>query len=187
MGTEKRKPRLKKRFCAGIAWRRNPENGDLEFLVIDYERKVGDRIERDVKFPGGTEDFPNESVLDILKREWKKEVGGTIFQIRHEKDGNEPWPIFKVVDGPKDNPRHVKGFFILDPEDWDGVIRTEEIVDREEAKPDETLGIPRWASEYELDRTIYRGHELPFRSAVAAVMKIEAAANSDSGGESDDE
>ena len=149
-------PNERSHFAAGMAWRRNPTTGRLEFLVIRYTQSGRPTS---IKFPGGTNRRTGEKdPITTIRREWREEVGYDLLGI---------CPKAYIVQ----DKGHKKFFFLIDPEHQQTGMRREIKIDVEEGRPDEHLGPPMWVEVNELLRRsglweIFFSHRAALEAAV---------------------
>lgn len=141
-------------------------SGVREYLVISTkeDRRAGSasgetpkqRLERlknqsgQLKFPGGTNrGMPDETPVYTAMREFLEETSLTLLTLRRT-------PVLETIV----SSTHTKHFFIADPEDWSGELRTEIQIESEDGRPDEILFPPVWKSADVLLREIFPGHRV---------------------------
>jgi len=158
-------------FVAGMMWRINPSNGQVEVLVIQSSEDGKLPV---CKFPGGTNRisrlpllFRHETPAETLKREWKDEVGQTL-----KSAGAKPCQ-FRIGG-------HTKHFYLLDQSDVspiDCFIRKMVKIDRESGRPPETLGPPEWVPVNDIRNRLspyfmYGHHAVALKKAIATIEAI---------------
>lgn len=157
-------------FEAGVMWRveegQPPNENTVEFLVIEYSE--AGRSGTTIKFPGGTNRKNQaESPIDTLRREWEEETFLKIVRCR-------PNPTMSVKKGPN----HTQNFFVLDPGDCEGQLRTEPRTEVEVGRPTEFLGPPMWVSARHLFETMFPPHrkvlEQIFPQVLEYILSLKA-------------
>jgi|SRR3989344_3361938 len=133
-----------------VIYRNSPVNGELEMLVIKCRSthpRTGVKTEWRVKFPGGGQEGPNESVEGTRDREvWQE----TFLAFRHSK---KIWTK-------EESSEHLKYGFLVMAEDCYGELRALFLNDSgDELEP------PYWAPVATLGRSLFPGHQSLFLAA----------------------
>lgn len=135
---------MKSNFACAVIWRLSPEDGEIEFLVVDSQStnpKTGRMSERQIKFPGGMNRLPDEPLNVHVQREVLEETYLAFSRAR------EIWK--KEV-----NKVHTKYGFMVNFEDCRGTLRTEVLIDN-----NDVIGPPYWALAVTLGPDLFGGHQ----------------------------
>jgi len=137
-------------FAAAVCWKieygQPITDNTLHFLVIQYSEEGRGGVH--IKFPGGTNRKNlTETPLQTLLREFEEETYLVVEQGRDE-------PMFSIPKGPD----HTQHFFVLDPGDYSGKLRTEVKTEIEAGRPPERLGPPMWVSAAQLLEEMFPPH-----------------------------
>ena len=138
-----------------VIWRRSPATGEIEMLVVEARSKhpkTGVWTEWRVKFPGGGQDGPNESIEGTRDREVWQETNLAFLRSKLI------WR--KVVQNPEE-PEHHKYGYLVNFEDCYGELRN---VPKTEPDGDE-LRIPGWVPAATLGRSLFASHQALFLAA----------------------
>jgi 8-oxo-dGTP pyrophosphatase MutT (NUDIX family) len=144
-------------FSAAIIWRINPENGELEFLVVEHKWKPGNRFPYfppRMKFPGGK--MGTDASPEItLHREIEEETGLRL------KPGARVMAFFNKTAPVPEAPAylHEKRFSVISYEDLEGEIR--KVVKEDQSS---ILMPPVWRRAEGIE--LYGGHRKAARSSV---------------------
>ncbi|MBI1974496.1 MAG: NUDIX hydrolase [Candidatus Zambryskibacteria bacterium] len=142
-------------YTCAIIWRFLPKDQELEFLVIDYrsiDPSTGQKTERQVKFPGGTNtDYLDEKVEQTLFREVFEETGLVV------QEWKEIWKQ-------EVNPDHTKYGFLVNIDNCQGGLRSHSISDN-----GDEIGPPYWFSAKTLGRVLFYSHQPAYLAACRAL------------------
>lgn len=161
-------------FSALIAWRwKDKKLGVREYLVIpikedhlnspaaaanmsiELRAATLEKVLPQIKFPGGmgAEEKPDETPIDTTRREFEEETGlrlmGVNSRFKYEKPKGPLHTKYFFLTGPNDDP--------ADP-DWEGNLRSEPKIEKEQGRPDEILLVPVWKTYRELMPVIFMTH-----------------------------
>jgi|SRR3989344_8712131 len=132
-----------------VIWRRNPVNDALEILVVRSQTTYRGRVTPwRVKFPGGGQEGPNESVEGTRDREVWQETGLA-------------FRVSKEIWRDDSNPGHIKYGFMASYTECYGELRKERVIDiNDELEP------PYWAPVETLGRELFEKHQPLFMEAL---------------------
>ena len=143
---------MKSHYVCVMIFRSCDTKRDVEFLVMDSvstDPRSGKKTNKQVKFPGGMNRIPDESIQLTLQREALEETHLALLP----EAGKEVWK--KEV-----NAEHVKYGFLVNFQHCRGELRTEVLHDSgDEMSP------PYWATVSDLRFVLYDTHQPPFVAA----------------------
>ena len=137
---------MKSHYVGILIWRRNPEDKGIEFLVLDSvstDPRTGKETKKQVKFPGGMNRIPGESIELTMQREGLEETYLAFI----------PGDAIKVWEK-EINPEHTKYAYLIPFSACRGELRKDELRDS-----GDVISPPYWAKADDLRYKLYDTHQ----------------------------